>query len=248
MSNNIKEIMKEGKTALGCFIGIYSPSLAEMIGHAGFDFAVIDNEHGSFSWGEVENMIRACEVAGTTPIVRIVNALPSEILKALDRGARGIHVPQINTGAEARAVVQAAKFPPLGTRGVAYSVRAASYGMNKGPSYLNQSNDDVLVCVHIETPQAVEHVDEIMESGIDLAFIGPTDLSVSAGHADNPDHPELEAMKNKVLEAGRRHGVPVGILAADRAGLDRYRAWGANYIGTNFTSLLYSSLTSVTKQ
>ncbi|WP_248927748.1 HpcH/HpaI aldolase family protein [Paenibacillus hamazuiensis] len=247
MANPIKQMMAEGKTAVGSFIGIYSPSLAEMLGHSGFDFVVIDNEHGSYSWGEVENMIRACELAGTTPIVRIVNSTQSEILKALDRGAKGIHVPQINTGAEARAVVEAAKFPPHGTRGVAYSVRAAKYGLNKGSSYLQGSNDDVLVCVHIETPQAVENVDEIMTSGIDLAFIGPTDLSVSAGYPDNPDHPELEAMRNRVLESGRKHGIPVGILSTDRAGLDRFRNWGASYVGINFTSMLYSAFTSITR-
>ncbi|NOU96229.1 aldolase [Paenibacillus sp. LMG 31456] len=248
MSNPIKQMMKEGKSALGCFVGIYSPALAEILGHSGFDFVLIDNEHGSFSWSQVEEMIRACEVSGVTPIVRVVSSAPSEILKALDRGAKGVHVPQINTGEEARAVVAAAKFPPLGNRGVAYSVRAAQYGRNKGSSYLQQSNDDVLVCVHIETPQAVEQVDSIMQSGIDLAFVGPTDLSVSAGYPDQPDHPELKAMRDKVLASGRKYGVPVGILAPDRATLEQHRAWGADYIGLNLTSMLYNTFTSYTNR
>ncbi|MDF2963479.1 MAG: 2-keto-3-deoxy-L-rhamnonate aldolase [Paenibacillus sp.] len=248
MTNPIKQMMQDGKYVLGCFTGIYSPSLTEMLGHSGFDFIVIDNEHGSFSWSQVEEMIRACEVTGVTPIVRVVSSAPSEILKALDRGAKGVHVPQVNTGEEARAVVAAAKFPPLGQRGVAYSVRAAQYGRKKGSSYLQQSNDDVLVCVHIETPQAVEQVDSIMESGIDLAFVGPTDLSVSAGYPDQPDHPELRAMRDKVLAAGRKYGVPVGILAPDRAALEQHRAWGADYIGLNLTSMLYSTFTSFTNR
>lgn len=248
MSNPIKQMIKEGRSALGCFVGIYSPSLAEMLGHSGFDFVVIDNEHGSFSWSQVEEMIRACEVSGVTPIVRVVSSAPSEILKALDRGAKGVHVPQINTGEEARAVVAAAKFPPHGSRGAAYSVRAARYGLSKGGSYLQQSNEDVLVCVHIETPQAVEQVDSIMQSGIDLAFVGPTDLSVSVGYPDQPNHPELKAMRDKVLESGRKYGVPVGILAADRAALEQYREWGADYIGLNLTSMLYSTFTSYTNR
>ncbi|MFD0676504.1 MULTISPECIES: HpcH/HpaI aldolase family protein [unclassified Paenibacillus] len=248
MSNPIKQMMKEGKSALGCFVGIYSPALAEILGHSGFDFVLIDNEHGSFSWSEVEEMIRACEVAGVTPIVRVVSSAPSEILKALDRGAKGVHVPQINTGEEARAVVAAAKFPPLGNRGAAYSVRAAQYGLRKGRSYLQQSNDDVLVCVHIETPQAVEHIDDIMQSGIDLAFVGPTDLSVSVGYPDQQNHPELKAMHDKVLAAGRKYGIPVGILAPDRAMLEQHRAWGADYIGLNLTSMLYSTFTSFTNR
>jgi 4-hydroxy-2-oxoheptanedioate aldolase len=241
-------MIKEGRTALGCFAGIYSPSLAEMLGYSGFDFVLIDNEHGSFSWSQVEEMIRACEIGGTAPIVRVASSAPAEILKALDRGAAGIHVPQVNSGEEARAVVSAAKFPPLGSRGAAYSVRAAQYGRKKGSGYLQASNDDVLVCVHIETVQAVQQIDSIMQSGIDLAFIGPTDLSVSAGYPDQPDHPELTAMWDQVLASGRKHGVPIGILAPDRAALERHLAWGANYIGLNLTSMLYSTFTSFTNR
>jgi 4-hydroxy-2-oxoheptanedioate aldolase len=247
MGNRVKSSLKAGKPVLGCFINLYSPSIAEMLGHSQFDFVVIDNEHGSFSWTEVEEMIRACEISGTVPIVRVLSSAPGEILKALDRGAKGIHVPQVDTAEQARAAVSAAKFPPHGTRGTAFGVRAADYGMKKGSPYLTQSNEDVLVVVQIETVEAVETVDEIMQSGIDLAFIGPTDLSVSAGFPDQPDHPELLAMHDKVLASGRKHGVPVGILSANRGLMERHMEWGANYITVNFGSFVYNIFTSLTE-
>lgn len=237
--NAIKQKVKNGETALGCFIGLYSPALAEIAGYAGFDFVVIDNEHGSFSWGEVEHMIQACESAKVVPFVRVPDSDPISILKALDRGAKGIHVPQVQTAEEAEKIVKAAHYPPNGTRGAAYSVRAAKYGLGGGSAYLEQSNEDVFIAVHIESPAAVKEVKSIIASGVDMVYIGPTDLSVSAGRAEQgASHPDVEHMIQTVFEAGRAENADVGIQVANLEELKAGREKGARYMCIAINALI----------
>lgn len=248
MSNRVKEKLRNGQSATGCFIGFHCPSVVEMLGHAGFDFVVIDNEHGPLSWGEVEEMIRAAELAGTVPIVRVAYD-QSDIQKALDRGAMGLHIPMVNTKGEAEEVVQKAKFPPAGRRGTAYSCRSAKYGKGGGAVYLQQSNQEILIAVHIETPEAVDNIEQIMSvPGIDICYIGPTDLSVTMGYsAEGPDHPEVQKAMNRVLAAGQKHGVPVGIQVANAQAVTQKQQWGAPYIGIAITPVLYSAFGEVVK-
>ncbi|WP_165842238.1 HpcH/HpaI aldolase family protein [Paenibacillus xerothermodurans] len=248
MQNAVKQKLKNGEYATGAFIGFHSPSLAEMLGHSGFDFVVIDNEHGPLSWGEVEEMIRAVELTGAVPIVRVAYD-QSDIQKALDRGAMGLHVPMVNTKEDAEAVVQKAKFPPVGKRGTAYSVRSSKYGKGGGNAYLQQSNDAILIAVHIETPEAVDNIDEIMSvAGIDICYIGPTDLSVTMGYSvEGPDHPEVQAAMNRVMAAGQKHGVAVGIQVGGASAIPQKQQWGAPYIGVAVTPVLYAALDEVVK-
>ncbi|WP_127580350.1 HpcH/HpaI aldolase family protein [Paenibacillus koleovorans] len=246
MINSVKQKLRNGETATGCFIGFYAPSIVEMIGASGFDFVVIDNEHGPFSWSEVEEMIRAAQLSGTVPIVR-VGYDASDIQKALDRGAYGLHVPMVNTKSDAVETVLQAKFPPAGKRGVAYSTRSALYGKLGGPDYLQQSNDQILVAVHIETIEAVDNIDEIMSvEGIDVCYIGPTDLSVTMGYAaEGPNHPEVRKAMDRVLESGRKHGVTVGIQAGNAETLVSQLNWGAGYVGVGITSFMQSAFNDI---
>lgn len=237
--NSIKRKVKNGETALGCFIGLYSPALAEIAGYAGFDFVVIDNEHGSFSWGEVEHMIQACESAEVVPFVRVPSSDPVYILKALDRGAKGIHVPQVQTAEEAEKIVKAAHYPPGGTRGAAYSIRAAKYGLGGGSAYLEQSNEDVFIAVHIESPGAVKEVEGIIASGVDMVYIGPTDLSVSAGRAkEGASHPDVVQMIQTVFETGDRKKADVGIQVANIEELKAGSEKGARYMCIAINALI----------
>ncbi|MCS0542884.1 aldolase/citrate lyase family protein, partial [Aeromonas veronii] len=135
MNNNVKSLLRSGDRALGMFLNMYSPALLEMIAYAEFDFVIIDNEHGSFSDSELENLIRAAECADIVPIVRL-SYDPSSIQKALDRGARGIQVPMVNTKEQAEEIVKKAKYPPLGNRGTTYSIRPAKYGRLSGEEFL----------------------------------------------------------------------------------------------------------------
>ena len=231
--NLLKEKMKRGEMAVGTFVNFYAPPLVEILGYAGLDFICIDDEHGAFTYPEIEELIRAAELSGTTALVR-VNYDPSAIQKTLDRGAKGIVVPMINTKADAEAVVRRAKFPPRGTRGTAYSVRSARFGNDKGKEYLDAADENTLVMVHIETPEAVANFDEIASvAGVDVVFVGPTDLSVSMGYkAEGPGHPEVQRVIKELFRKGREKGILMGTLASGTDDLARCRGEGISYAVT----------------
>lgn len=239
MVNNIKKKLEKNELVVGCFINMYSPYLAEVAGHCGFDFIVIDNEHGSFSWGEVEEMIRAIETTKATPFVRVSGASPTDIMKALDRGAMGLHVPHVETLEQVEQIIQAAKYPPAGTRGVAFSVRAAKYGLEGGKSYLEKSNKDVFLVIQLETPTAIEQVDVMMKKDIDMVYVGPTDLSASLNRIeDKITHPEIKTLIDKVFAAGKKNNVRVGIHIANASEWNERRFWGANYMGIAINAIV----------
>ncbi len=239
MNNNVKDKIFNGEPVLGCFMGFYAPAIVEMMGYAGFDFIVIDNEHGWFNPAEMENMIRAAEVSGIAPIVR-VDYDNSSIQKVLDRGALGIQVPMVNNKEDAERVVRRAKFPPTGQRGTAYSTRAARYGKDGGKTYLDSADDNILIAVHIETPEAVKNFEEIMSvQGIDVAFIGPLDLAINMGYKDEgPKHPEVQRVINNLYERAHKKGIKIGTLASTQSAIPQVLNKGANYVVTVITALL----------
>ncbi|MFM1652539.1 HpcH/HpaI aldolase family protein [Brevibacillus sp. B_LB10_24] len=226
-------------TVFGVFIGFPSTQLVEMAAYNGFDTVVIDNEHGLLSAENVEHMVIAAELAGITPLVRVVSSEPGEILKALDRGAHGVHVPQIDTKEEAQRVVEAVKYPPAGKRGAAFSMRAAKYGTIPVHEYLDQANRETLVCIHIESAKALHNVKEILSvPGIDMVYIGPTDLSVSLGFGGRMDHPEVLKAIDDIYQSAKQRGVSVGIHTKDGKGARMRSEWGADYVCLTVTSLM----------
>lgn len=247
MGKSLKEKIQSREKVSGVFLGIYSPGLVEMLGYAGFDFIVIDDEHGAFSYSELENMIRTAELVNLTPIVR-VSYDPSSIQKALDRGAKGIQVPMVNTKEDAVHAVRRAKFPPLGERGAAYSHRAAKYGNNSGGEFFELSNRDILVVAHIETPKAVENFEEIMSvEGIDMAFLGSTDLSVNMGYLDGAHHLPVQEAISLVYQKAEKLNVPVGTVASNQKVMCQEYEKGAVYVGIVGTSMLASTFSSFVK-
>lgn len=246
--NSLKKKIQDREKVVGVFLGIYSPSIVEMIGYAGYDFIVIDDEHGAFSYNELENMIRTAELVNLTPIVR-VSYDQSSIQKALDRGAQGIQVPMVNTKEDAIQAVKKAKYPPLGERGAAYAHRAARYGKDAGRHFIEKSNENILVIVHIETPTAVENFEEIMSvDGIDMAFLGSTDLSVNMGFLEGPKSPEVQEKISLVYEKAKKLNVPVGSVAANQKVMYEEIEKGAVYIGVVGTSVISSALSSFIQQ
>jgi len=229
--NALKEKLDRGELALGLFVPFYAPPMVEMIGYAGLDFIVIDNEHGCFTDAQIEELIRAAELTGLTAIVR-TSYDPAAIQKALDRGARGVQVPMTNCKADAEAVVRKAKFPPIGTRGAAYSVRAAKFGNLSGKAYLDAADANTLVNVHIETMEAVQNFDEITSvPGVNIAFVGPTDLSVSMGYkAEGPGHPEVKSVIEDVIRRGVEKGVTMGVMASSIEDIPRCAQMGAKVV------------------
>ncbi len=246
--NSLKEKMTAGKKAVGSFVNFYAPSLVEIIGYSGLDFIVIDDEHGAFTYPQIEELVRVCELTGITPLVR-TNYDDSAIQKVLDRGAMGIQVPMVNDRAGAELVVRRAKFQPAGTRGTAYSVRAARFGEYKGKEYLDAADANTLVVVHIETPEAVRNFDEIVAvPGVDVAFVGPTDLSVSMGYkAEGAGHPEVRRVIEELFRKGRDRGIIMGSLATDAADMQKWADLGARYILTVASGLIFAKFKEIAK-
>jgi len=249
MKNKVKQKIMNGENVLGVFLGIFAPSLIEMIGYTGYDFVVIDDEHGAFSHSEIEDMVRAAELVDLVPIIR-VSYDTSSIQKALDRGAKGIQVPMVNTKEDAELVVKRAKFPPLGQRGAAFAIRAARFGKDGGESYFNESDENVLICVHIETPEAVQNFREIMSvPGIDMAFIGSTDLSVNMGYkAEGAQHPEVQQVIQELYKIGKEYGFKIGTVAANAQGALKGFELGASYIGITGTSVIMQALDQIVNE
>ncbi|TCP30945.1 4-hydroxy-2-oxoheptanedioate aldolase [Scopulibacillus darangshiensis] len=246
LRNMVKEKLKKGEPSIGCILGLYSPALVEMFGHAGYEFIVIDDEHGAFSWTELEEMIRTALLVDLVPIVR-TNYDPSSIQKALDRGALGIQVPMVNTKGDAETVVDRATFPPKGKRGTAFSMRAAGYGYHGGKRFMDASDENILISVHIETSEAVENFEEIMSvPGIDIAFIGPTDLSVNMGHkADGDNHPEVLKKIDLVYEKARILNAYVGTIATNKEEVKKAFQKGALFVPVVATSVMKNAFNGV---
>lgn len=235
-------LLKGQKPLLGMFIGIASPAIVEMCGYAGFDFVVLDNEHGPAGLETTENLIRAARCSNTIPVVR---TLEPDILRVLDIGASAIQVPQVNTAEQARRIVAAAKYPPTGTRGAAFSPRAAGYGFFGGTPHAKTSNEGTGVILMIETREALANLDEILTvPGIDALFIGPNDLSFSMGHVGNQKHPEVVGAIDEAIGKIARTQVAGGLMTIPAEEYKKYAGMGARYLTTQIASVLGVALKS----
>jgi 4-hydroxy-2-oxoheptanedioate aldolase len=240
--NRTRKLLADGGSAYGTFAVLGEPALIEMIGYAGFDFVVIDTEHSGNTTEQVGNMIRASEVAKSTPIVRVTTNSPELILRALDAGAGGVLVPQVNTAAEATAAVQAARYAPLGERGIAGVVRAARYGFIPMPDYLAGSNRENLVITQVEHALAVKNIDSILAvEGLDGIFIGPTDLSQSMGITGQFSNPELRRTIHSVIEKTRRTDKWAGIFCLNAEDAAYWKAAGAQFLTIATEGMIFAS-------
>jgi 2-keto-3-deoxy-L-rhamnonate aldolase RhmA len=211
MANRVKELLSEHRPAIGHWLSFPSPDVAELLAGLGMDWMLIDTEHGAASYTDVENIIRAILPYGVVPMVRVGENNPALIKRALDRGAAGVLVPMVNTAEEAAAVVAACRFPPEGLRGIA-STRATRYGLEM-KSYFEGWNRDALVVLQIETRQGVENVQRIAAvPGVDVLFIGPTDLSSSLGCFLQFDCAEFTSAVSRIIAAGQAHDTAIGYL------------------------------------
>ena len=208
-TNLTKEKLKNGAPVFGAIIHEYSPGTVELFGAIGYDFVMIDCEHGGMSVNQVENMVRGAEVFGITPIARIPNHEASTILRFLDRGVQGIIVPHINTKSQAESVANAARYHPNGNRGVGGG-RVHDYGINTTRAEsIKFVNDNILVIPMIEEVEAIKNVNEIASvEGVDVLHVAPGDLGQSMG---NPPQAEIREAMDKVIPKIRRAGRWVGV-------------------------------------
>ena len=208
-TNLTKAKLAEGKVVFGAIIGRYAPDLIELFGALGYDFVMIDCEHGPMDLDQVEHMVRAGEVFGITPIARIPDHSESTILRYLDRGLQGIIVPHVNTKEEAESVARAARYHPEGYRGVGGG-RAHDYGVGVSRSESTAwVNSQMLVIPMVEDTVAVENLDEILSvPGVDVLHVASGDLGQSMG---NPGHEQVRAMMARVIPRIRAGGKLVGV-------------------------------------
>jgi len=227
--NRVKELWREGKATVGTWLTLGSPNVAEFIAHVGFDWVVVDTEHGATDIKTTQTILQVISATDTVPMVRVAWNDPMLIKCTLDTGAYGLVIPMVNSREEAIRAVQAARFPPVG-------IRSVSPGRNvlyAGVDYLEHANEEVAIIVQIEHIDAVNRIDEILSvEGLDAYFIGPMYLAASMGvklELDTTDPRHVEAV-NKVLAAGKRHHIPGGIFVGSPEAVNQRIAQGFQFI------------------
>lgn len=209
--------LKAGEFPLMTFMAIPSVRMAQIVALTGVDGIIIDCEHGHIGDDSMHNSVAAISALGVSPIIRIRGPAHDIIKRALDTGAHGIMVPQINNAQEARQIVQSSKFPPQGVRGQGSAFPAIGHGLTT-PEYMRSANETILTMIQIETRAGVENVEEICAvPGVDLVFIGPNDLAQSLlGYVPaRGDEPEFVAALDKIVKAARKHGKWAGRMVND---------------------------------
>jgi 4-hydroxy-2-oxoheptanedioate aldolase len=207
-ANKLRARLGAGQRVYGLLNSIPAPLLVEMIGYAGYDFVILDLEHVGLNPQTLEDMIRAAECSGITPLVRVPGVSPETILRVLDAGAQGIVVPRVQDAAQARRAVQASRYHPLGQRGISGG-RTTGFGTIGLQDYMVQANREIMVVAMIEDVAGVENIDAILAvPGIDMILEGAIDLSQSLGVPGQAQHPEVQAAICRVAAACMAHGVP----------------------------------------
>jgi 4-hydroxy-2-oxoheptanedioate aldolase len=216
-ANSVLRKLRNNEPVFGPLINFSSPWFVDVVGATGFDFVLLDAEHGPLSLESTEQMIRAAESAGITPLVRVPANVPHEILRFLDIGAMGVQVPQLNSAADARAAANAVRFPPHGTRGLATLPRAAGYGIGpSAPDYIEIANREIVLMAMVETREGVENIDAIAAmEGVDIIAIGPGDLSASLGFQGDRSAPAVRDALEHVIERSHANGRWVSLPATD---------------------------------
>ena len=247
--NTLKQKLAAGKAVFGVMLTFPSPQVVEMLGGLGFDWVLIDNEHGTVTIENSEDLIRAAELSGVAPIVRPVSNKPEIIAPFMDRGAWGVQVPHVNTVEEARAAVDAVKYYPLGHRGMFSGSRPADYGLSGSTAdYVEAANRNTLVCLMLEEVEAIENLESMVAvEGVDVFFIGSGDLSQSMGYPGQQTHPEVQELMAKGVSIIREAGQVAGVSCPDSY-VPKFLDMGVQYFHGSVNRLLQSSSTDYLKE
>lgn len=209
-NNPVRKALLEGRLTVGSWIQIGHPAVAEILAHAGFDWIAADCEHADIDIQGFTNLARGIFGRGSIPMARVRENDALAIRQILDAGAKGIIVPLVNSAQEAQKAVAAAKYPPEGVRGFAFC-RANNWGADFN-EYVLTANQDIAVIVMIESEQAVQNIEEILQvEGVDGVFIGPYDMSGSFGIVGQTNHQTIKTACQKVVSACKKHGKAAGI-------------------------------------
>jgi 2-keto-3-deoxy-L-rhamnonate aldolase RhmA len=230
--NRAKASLKAGNLLLGTMLAdIRQPSIMQVLKNAGFDFVIIDNEHGAFGIESIADLSRMARILGLTPIVRVPDLAYPYVAQSLDAGAQGIMLPRVTCTDQVRQLLEIMKYPPVGKRGTAMSRGQSDFRAGPLVANLSHANANSFAMIQIETAESLENLDEIVAiDGVDALFVGPTDLSIALGVIGQPEAPELIDAVERVLDRAKAHGVATAIQANDLAYARRWVERGMEII------------------
>lgn len=238
-ATTIRERLLRGDVTVGTFQLLDSAMVSEMIGVAGMDFVVYDQEHGPLSAERTLELAAAAQNEGVAPIVRVRTNDEAEIQRALDIGTAGVQVPQVETRADAEAAVEAARFDPIGSRGLSQYVRAGDYVGSE--NYTDEQNERVLVMVQVEGQRGIDNIDEILAvEGLDAVFLGPYDLSQSLGIPGQVTDERVEELMEMVCRRGAEEDVVVGAFADTPEIANKWIDAGVQYVTMGVAAGLFT--------
>ena len=227
---NIKQRIYAGETVHGCWVNLGSPVSAEIMGYAGFDWLLIDLEHGAADFAVMYQQLQILENSEATIFVRTDDPSRSKIQKILDAGAGGIMFPQFRNPQEAEQAVHAMYYPPRGGRGMAKMVRAMRFGLH-ADDYIGNLEKNLVSVIQIETLDAMKNIDAIASThGVDVLFVGPNDLSLALGIFGQLQHKLYQDAIRAVADAARKHGKVAGVLLQDVQEYDMYAQLGYRFL------------------
>jgi 4-hydroxy-2-oxoheptanedioate aldolase len=227
--NAFKQALARGERQVGLWSGLASPIAAEILAGAGFDWIVIDGEHAPNDISTLLPQLQAMRGGTAEPVFRVPWNEPVVIKRALDVGARSLLVPFVQNAEEARRAVAAARYPPLGIRGVAIAMRAVDYGRIQ--NYHRNAHLDTCILVQVETRAALAEIEAIAAvEGVDGVFIGPSDLAADLGHLGDPRHADVQAAIQQAAQRIRAAGKSAGTLAGSADDVEFLFGLGFNFI------------------
>jgi len=238
--NTFKTALRENRFQLGLWVALASPYAAEVVSGSGYDWLLIDGEHGPNDIPLLSAQFLAVSRSGAHPIVRLPAGETWLIKQILDIGAQTLLIPMVESLEQAQALVRAVRYPPHGVRGVGAALGRASQFSRIG-DYLETANDEICLIVQIESRAGLDALDAIAAlDGIDGLFIGPSDLAADMGYLGQPGHPEVTAAITDAFARIKKAGKARGIMTLDLAQARRYREMGADFmaIGTDVTVLV----------
>ena len=242
--------VRSGQRLLGSFAFLPSPGIVEILGHAGLDFVIIDQEHSPKSWEMVENMVRAAEVLGMAALIRVARIEEKEILQALEVGAAGIMVPFVETADEVRRAAAALRYAPEGTRGTCTQTRAANYSAERSRfvEFSRQCNRELLLIGLIESRKGLDSIAEIVgvEPGLDVVFLGRSDLASDMGKPGQAGDPAVEAASQKIVATALAAGKQVGLAQYTSAECELWASRGCSFFAfASESGLMFNAVSAL---
>ncbi|WP_323013634.1 4-hydroxy-2-oxoheptanedioate aldolase [Devosia sp.] len=242
--NCFKQALLEGRAQIGLWAALANPYAAEILGGAGYDWLLLDGEHAPNDVPGLMQQLQALAGSSSHPVVRPPMGEAWMIKQLLDIGAQTLLVPMVESGAQAREIARAMRYPPQGIRGVGAALARAS-NFNRIADYLPTANEQVCLLVQVESRKALEALDEIATTeGVDGVFVGPSDLAADMGYLGRPGEPEVQAAVEDAIARITAHGKPAGILTGDQHLARRYLDLGATFVAIGNDVTLFANAAS----